>query len=273
MRRLIAVIALAMATLAGTAATAQANPLPRQVYNSIPLAYPGNLPSLGVEAYSFAHLGDQVKLVGKKRHLTSARVMFSSWACQSGSWSTACVTDPGATFKTSVTLRLYRASVASPGTGAVPGRLIRSITRTMTFPYRPTASNRCADLGHAGEWYSTTVKMCFNGEAKTAVFNHLGRLGITVPSTVVYSVSYNSDNHGPNPLHGTNSPTDSLNVALAPAVIVGSQVTRGGIWWDTQDAGNTNGDPAYVPGVFSLDAPYTGVSDAGYVPAAMILAN
>ena len=35
---------------AGTAATAQAHPLPRQVHNSIPLAYPGNLPSLGVAA-------------------------------------------------------------------------------------------------------------------------------------------------------------------------------------------------------------------------------
>jgi hypothetical protein len=84
---------------------------------------------------------------------------------------------------------------------------------------------------------------------------------------VVWGVSYNSDDSGPNPIGGPGTaPTDALNVGLAPKVRAGTDRFPGGIFWDTRYPPNSCGTP-FVPGDFNLDNA-GGDCWTGYVPAA-----
>lgn len=164
-----------------------------------------------------------MNLAGKARHLSSVRVTLSDWACQTGGSGVTttnpnsnCLTDAGSHFKTAVTLNIYAPGVAGSSPGeTVPGELLKTVTRTFTIPFRPSASNRCSTpaFDDAGGWYDSKTKACYHGLDHDIVFAKIGR--ITLPNTVVYGIFYNSDNSGPNPIGGTSSPTDSLNVALA----------------------------------------------------------
>jgi hypothetical protein len=222
----------------------------------------GNIPSVGVEAYSFNQIGDEVLLRRRGAKLKSVAVQLSSWACETGAWfSHDCQTTPGATFTTPITLNLYRASSTDVNGVTTPGELIATATKTFTIPYRPSASPKCIG-GQAGEWFKKG-QGCFNGLAHTIGFTLKGR-NIHLPKDVVWGVSYNSDNSGPNPLGGSNAPEDSLNVGLAPVVRAGHQRFPGGIFWDTRVASFSCGSP-FVTGEFNLDN--AGGCWAGYVPA------
>jgi hypothetical protein len=275
------VIATAVASVTGlgmvTAVSASAAATP--VYSSVAKPAVPNLPSVGVEAYSFNQIGDQVNLAGRARHLSSVRVTLSDWACQSGGSATSptdpnsnCLTDAGSHFKTAVTLNIYAPGVAESSGETVPGELLKTVTRTFTIPFRPSASNRCSTpaFNDAGGWYDSKTKACYHGFDHDIVFANMGK--ITLPNTVVYGISYNSDNSGPNPIGGSNSPTDSLNVALSTGVTSGSQVTPGGIWWDTRVAGFSDGPP-FVTGEFNLDGPNGSSNWDGYIPAVQINAS
>lgn len=282
MRRLLSAVTI----VAALALPASASAAVQTVYRSIPSTYPGNLPSVGVEAYSFNEIGDQVTLAGTKRHLSSVQVMLSSWACQSGDWtgqSGPCISDPGSTFTVPVTLRIYAAAVDGQNPGeVVPGQQLLQVTKTFSVPFRPTASNKCAGAPYnaPNKWYSRSLDACFNGKAATIRFANLG--GQTLPSQVVWSVSYNSDNSGPNPIGGSGSPTDSLNVALAPTDLVGHLTTADTIFWDTRYHGFTcaaappdgNSGP-FQTGAFNQDGPCDGANNSwqGYIPAATIKAS
>ena len=251
---------LAVAALGLTAASASAS-VPHSVLYTSTAPGVGNIPSVGVEAYSFNQIGDEVKL-RRLAKLKSVAVQLSSWACQSGAWNTGdCVTTPGATFSTPITLNIYKASSTDSVTGeTTPGALILSVTRTFAIPYRPSASPKCVG-GQAGEWFKKG-QGCFNGLAHTIGFTLTG-LKKTLPRDVVWGVSYDSNTSGPEPT-GVPGPTDSLNVGLAPVVRAGHQRFPGGIFWDTRFAGFSCGPP-FVPGEFNLDN--TGGCWAGDVPA------
>lgn len=61
----------------------------------------GNIPSVGVEAYGFNRIGDEVLLRRRGVRLKSVAVQLSSWACQTGAWNNGdCHTNAGATFTT-----------------------------------------------------------------------------------------------------------------------------------------------------------------------------
>ncbi len=84
------------------------------IYDSTVSPLPGNLPSVGAEAYAFNELGDAVNFVGTARSPRAVTVTMSSWGCQSGHWNTTdCVTAAGATFNIDITLNIYNAG--SPG--------------------------------------------------------------------------------------------------------------------------------------------------------------
>jgi hypothetical protein len=237
---------LAIAVLGLTAASASAA-IPRSVLYTSTQPGVANLPSVGVEAYSFNQIGDEV-LLRRVAKIKSVAVTLSSWACQTGAWNTHdCQTTPGATFQTPITLNIYRASTTDPGTGeTVPGDLLATVTKTFTIPYRPSASPQCS----SGAWFKNG-QGCFNGIAHTIAFTLTG-LKTKLPKDVVWGVSYNSDNSGPEPLHGTGAPEDSLNVGLAPRVRAGHQRFPNGLFWDTRVAGFSCGPP-FVPGEFNLD--------------------
>jgi hypothetical protein len=278
--RSLAVTLLAATAVVGVSASSalattrhEPVPVPKTIYNSIPSPAPVSLPSLGVEAYSFNQLGDEVQFGHHGHTLNKVSVGFTDWACQSGQWNlTTCVTDPGATFNVPVTLSIYAWSPTQPGGETVPGNLLASVTQTFAMPYRPTLSNKCATMGATGEFFSATDGKCHNGLYHTVTFD-MRKLGLKLPQRIVYGVSYNSDNHGPAPLGGTNAPEDSLNLALSPAATTGKQVFPGAIFWDTSQTGFTCGG-AFMPSVFNLDGPCLGAPNSwvGYVPAVKITA-
>ena len=268
-RRLVAVLLAFAAVLGLTAGTATAKVSSKVLYTSTAPGV-GNIPSLGVEAYSFNQIGDEV-ILKRVAKINSVAVQLSDWACQSGSWHTNdCLTTPGATFTTPITLNIYKASSTNSITGeTTPGGLLLTKTKTFTIPFRPSASSHCTGA-EAGEWFKNG-QGCFNGLAHTITFT-LSGLKTKLPKDVVWGVSYNSDNSGPTPLGGSNAPEDSLNVGLAPKVRVGHQRFPGGIFWDTRigSTPNTCGSP-FVAGDFNLDN--TDACWAGYVPAAQFNAS
>src|SRR5712671_3083490 len=77
------------------------------IYDSTVNPQPGNLPSVGAEAYAFKELGDNITFAGSVRRAKSATVTMSSWGCQGGAWfSHNCVTAPGSTFSIPITLNI-----------------------------------------------------------------------------------------------------------------------------------------------------------------------
>ncbi len=216
------------------------------LYDSTIAPLPGSLPSYGPEAYAFNEIGNEVNLASSSQPLNNVVVTMESWACQSGNWySDNCVTTPGATFPVPVTLTLY-----NPGTTAgTVGSVIATDTQTFNIPYRPSADNiNCnfanADSGNgppSGEWYDAATGQCYNGLADNITFDFTSQ-DLVLPSKVVYGISFNTDHYGPAPLGGTNSPTDSLNVAFTTAsqnISAGSDAIPGSIFVNSATASNT----------------------------------
>ena len=198
------------------------------IYDSIPGTLPSNSPSLGYQATSTRAFGDKISFGGTARSLDKVAVNMSSWACESGTWNNNCVTTPGATFTHPITINIY--NVASDGT---VGTLIDSRTQTFTIPYRPTADPTCASQT---QWRDTNGN-CFNGMNHMVVFD---ASGITVPETVIYSISYDTQSYGSNPI-GSDGPYNALNVALSTTATVGVNVNTDEVFWDTTYPGYTAG--------------------------------
>jgi len=270
-RPLVALL-LACAAVLGLTATAASASVPKSVLYTSTDPGVGNIPSVGVEAYSFNQIGDEV-ILRRRAKLKSVAVQLSSWTCQSGAWNTGdCVTTPGATYNAQITLNIYKASSKDNNGVTTPGSLLATVTRTFAIPYRPSASPHCT-AGDAGKWFKNG-QGCFNGLAHTIGFTLTG-LKTKLPRDVVWGVSYNSDTSGPHPT-GVPGPTDSLNVGLAPKVRAGHQRFPGAIFWDTRFAGFTCAAPPpdgnngpFETGVFNLDGPCEGATNSwtGFVPA------
>ena len=271
MRGFISVLLGAVGCLAVGAGTASASTNP-VLYSSLPSAGTVSVPSVGVEAYSFNQVGNEVILT-RKATVRRISVTMVDWACQTGDWtgtSGPCVTVGKPTFPTAITLHLYRASTRNSTTGEVtPGTQITQLTKTFNIRYRPSSDpvncNTEEFLGSDGQ--------CHHGYDQNLVF----ALNRKLPTDVVWGVTYNSDNSGPNPIGGSGAPQDSLNVGLAPKTTVGHARYDDAIFWDTRSQGFSCAAPApdgnsgpFVTGVFNLDGPCDGAHNswAGLVPAA-----
>ena len=107
------------------------------LYNTFPEtgSLPTSYPSLGFEATSTYAIGQRVTLwqAGVAKKLS---VVFTSWACESGGWTTNCITNPGSTFSHPITLRFYQDN------GTTAGALIYSQTHNFDIPYRCEAAGR-----------------------------------------------------------------------------------------------------------------------------------
>jgi LPXTG-motif cell wall-anchored protein len=243
---LIAVAALALAgLLAAQAGSAPAAHAASQVsYDSIPAALPTNAVSQPFMAEQTSEFGDLIELApGTSRVVTGIDVGFSSWACETGSWSTNnCVTTPGTTFTHPVTVNLY-----AEGTGTVPGALIASTTSTITAPYRPSAdATNCT----GGKWHNEAG--CHAGVLFTAPFD-FSATSPTVPDRFIVGVVFNTRGHGPAPV-GSVSPADELNVALEGSVTVGADVDPNSVYWNTATASRYGDGGAAGSGVFRKDS-------------------
>jgi len=273
------VAAFAMLVVAAGSAGAAITPVP--VYNgSYAGPLPGNLPSVGAEAYSFKEFGDEVTFAGTQRTLGTVRVTMSSWACELGTWANKdCVSTPGDKFHVPITLNIYNAS-SHQGDGTVlPGSLITTATHTFSIPYRPTANLKHCNSGNSntGKWWQGSTSTCFNGKAANITFNFKS-LGITLPADVVIGIAYNTSHYGYSPIGETPScysteagcPYDSLNIGLGPTVLVGSEPNPGTVF---QNAvfGSDYCDSTPLTNVFNQDSP-TSTCWSGYVPAMKVTA-
>ena len=250
-------IAISGLTTAASASTPASKLHPAVIYKSL-VSSPGNLPSVGAEAYAFNEFGNQVHFAGSNRHLTHAVVTMSTWGCQTGTWNAGtCLTTPGATFTEPITLNVYRPSTD----GINPGVLLTSVTQTFTIPYRPSASPRCTGTS-AGQWYDFGHKTCFNGKAVNLYFT----IGGTVPSTVVYGIAYNTTHYGYHPIgeaaacftSSGGCGYDSLNIGLSQDptnVRVGHDTTPGTVWQNSTVASEYCDAGAAGTGTFRLDSP------------------
>ena len=253
------------------------------VYSAIPSVIPGNLPSEAFEATQTTEFGDEVGLTSTATPLASARVLMSSWACQSGSWvDTApidCITNPGATFSEPITFNIY--AVNNSGPVPAPGALLASKTQTFNIPYRPSADPVNCTGTNAGKWFSGTT--CFNGFATPISFDFTAGPPVMLPSQVIWTVAYNTSDYGNPPYgdatacHSTSGGCgyDSLNVALSPTNTVGTDVDPDGAFLNTGYAPFYCDNGAGGTGTLRLD---TGVPPncvpggdwTGYTPAGEI---
>lgn len=240
------------------------------IYDSTVSPLPGNLPSSGAQADAWSELGDGVTFAGTARNLNAVTVTLSSWGCQSGAWySNNCSTTPGATFNIDITFNLYNAGSPTPGAPLA--------TRTQTFavPYRPSVDPTCG----GGRWRQASTGICYNGLANNITFDFSSQ-NVVLPNSAVYGLSYNTTSYGPNPI-GTSAacsltpegcPYDSLNVALAPVVTVGSKQFPNTIYWNDFYPSNYCDNGLAGSGFFRLDSP-TVACWAGFIPAAKFTAT
>ena len=199
--------------VAAPASAIDGPPVQSVVYDSIPETLPGNYPSLGFEARATTEYGDYVQLGDGSRVLESVTVGLSSWACESGQWSTGdCETTAGATFEHPITLNVYE--VDNSGSEPAAGPLIASVTETITVPYRPSPSpDECGES--APQWYHADSGKCVTGIATNASFDFTGDV-IVLSSDVIIGVAMNTRTYGADPI-GVTGPYDSLNVSLVDA--------------------------------------------------------
>jgi len=279
-QHVMAACAAGVTVLGSTALTSPAFATPGPgtsvIYNSVVTSpSPGNLPSVGAEAYAFNEFGNEVTFEGTNRSLTNVIVEMSSWGCVTGHWySGDCSTPGGATFDEPITLTLY-----NPGDGVHPGAPITSVTQTFTIPYRPSASPNCTG-GNAGEWWDPSLKTCFHGLADDITF-HLA--GVTVPGEVVYGIAYNTSHYGYSPYGESTacytSPGgcgyDSLNIALSQDptnVTVGTDPHPGTVWQNSPYGSEYCDGGAAGTSVFRLDSP-TSACWGSYIPAVQFKAG
>ena len=207
------------------------------IYSSIPRPLPGNVASVGPEAYAFREVGDGVVFApGAGGVLDDVRVILSSWGCKAGHWfSNDCATPRGAKFNQSITLNVY----AVIDIAGIPtrGALLATKTRTFEIPYRPSADPaRCPAT--PGKWFSERDNVCYNGLAVPIEFD-LGDLRVPVPARAIIGVAYNSTHYGYQPIgegapcftSSGGCPYDSLNVSTdGNGASVGSVIDPNGIF-------------------------------------------
>jgi len=271
MRRFLLLVPIALALTAGAMGPAVYAAGGHVIYDSTVSPLPGNLPSVGAEAYSFTELGDEVTFADNTRTLKQVTVTLSSWGCQSGNWNTAdCSTRPGATFDLPITFNVY-----SPGTNNTAGALIATATQSFDLPYRPSSDiATCGD----GRW-SDGAQGCFNGLAVNVTFDFNSQR-VVLPDTVVYGIAYNTSHYGPNPIgngaacysSSGGCPYDSLNIGLAPSVEVGSKPYPNTIYQNAVYGSDYCDNGAAGVGTMRLDSA-TSACWSGYVPAVKFTAS
>jgi hypothetical protein len=178
-------------------------------FDTVPAVFPPSYASLGFQASAVQSVGDQATLApGTPRTLAGMVVGMSSWACETGSWSTGCLTTPGSGYAHPVTVRFYNDS----------GVLLGSKTQTFTMPFRPSSDPTC---GSPTQWKNASGT-CSNGFAFKIEFD-LRSLRIAVPDSFYYEIALSTNTWGPSPI-GVSGPYDSLNIGLYDALTASPSV-------------------------------------------------
>jgi len=217
------------------------------IYSNIPSPIAGHYPSIAFNANTVSQLGNRINFGGSARLLTTATVTMVNWSrfedynvggiyYYSGQWA-------GSGFNHDFTLNFYAA-----GTGNTPGALLHSVTQSKFIAYRPTG------------WAT-------NGYAQNISFD-LSALNFTVPDSIVWTIGYNTQTAGSNPLGPTNpGPYDALNVGVGPTpTTVGSSVDT---TFFVQSPAYNNGSTIlqWAEPAFAQNNAYTPMAEFTAVPA------
>lgn len=228
------------------------------IFDSIPSALPGNVASVGFEATSTAEFGDYATFDtgNPSRLLQNVDVVMSSWGCESGHWNTGdCSTTPGATFSHPITLTLYQ------NNGGAPGSEIAQATQTFAIPFRPSADPGNCTGADGGKWFDSASSTCYNGFATTLTFDFSSQ-NVTLPTSVIYGISYNTTHYGANPIGesascfstGGGCGYDSLNIgAEASTPSVGSDDDPNGVFQNSSSGSSYCDGGTSGTGAFRLD--------------------
>ncbi len=237
------------------------------IYDTYPSPTSGNYASIGFQATQTREFGDKVTMTSSGA-LSKAKILMSSWACQTGGGAT-CVTTPGATFTHPITFRAYAPSGAN-GVGA----LLLTKTQNFAIPFRPSADPTNCGAG-ATTWYSVADATCYNGFATPIQFDLTTGTTpagpVVLPATVIWTVAYNTQTQGYSPI-GTPGPYDSLNVALndESGPTVGTDVNPDGVYQNSITGANYCDGGAGGTGTLRSDAAPPAGCWAPYVPAARL---
>lgn len=168
-------------------------------FNSIPSAFPPNMPSWGFQAKQTASLGDRIELAAATpRKLSEITIAMSSWACGNGAGDATCATTPGATYDHPITIRFF----------ADNGTPLGELTKTFAIPFRPSTTASC------GDWrWKAEDGICYNGYGFKITFD-MRDVGVTLPETFSYELAFNTQSYGAQPTGVANAPYNSLNVGL-----------------------------------------------------------
>jgi hypothetical protein len=192
---LAAAILAATALSAVVAGTAGAE----VVYNNVPSSLPGNFASIGLAATSSSEFGGQVALAGTARKSPTVTVVMSSWACETGTVQSNCVTTKkNKTFTVPVTVRIY---------GAGPGELaevpLAEQTKNVKMKYRPSSEPvKCPADATGGMWYDVATAECSHGYAFPIAIKVKTK---KMPKNAIITVSYPH----------ASGPATSLNVSVS----------------------------------------------------------
>ena len=186
-------------------------------YDSIPVVLPGNVGSVSFQAQATSEFGQRVQVSTPGAPLGSVEVGFSTWACETGSWTAGCLTPPGASYVHPITVTVY--SVVA----GAPGAVLATTTEPVTVPFRPSANPAPLPAGcdvGSTRWRSVADNSCYNGMLFTWEFD-LSAAGAALPTEVIVGVAFNTNTYGAAPI-GVTGPYDSLNVAYGGTVIAGT---------------------------------------------------
>ncbi len=169
-----------------------------------PAAADFNIFSLGFAATSTSEVGEHVSLAGTDRDLTSVIVGMSSFSRKS---EFATVGD-ASSYTHELTANIY--AVDSTGILPVLGSVIASKTIQATIPYRPEA------YGFNGIYFTTEFDFTTDG--------------VVLPDEIVFSIRYNTQNGGPNPI-GANGPYNKLNTGIVSVNPTIGTDEESGFWY------------------------------------------
>jgi hypothetical protein len=187
----------------GTASNVTIHQDGETVYDSTIAPQLPNSPSLGYDATGVYELGTDITPVTSTSDLNTVVVDMSSWACESGAWTSGCTTStPGSTYPATITLNIF----ASSGSNSAP---LATDTQTFNIPFRPTSN--CPTDNTA--WLDTANNTCYHGLLTPITFNFSSQ-DFVLPHDFVYGIEYNTGDYGTAPL-GDPTPVNSLNVALS----------------------------------------------------------
>jgi hypothetical protein len=239
-------------------------------------------PSVAFEANGVVEFGDAVGLA-TGGDLQSLTVDFQSYGCSdSGHWNlggaNACVTTPGASFTFPVNDSGITARIYALGPGDTVGAELASATFTGPIPFRPSADpvncpngDPIAGYEAGSQWFDAATGQCLSSISVPIEFTFPA--GITLPSQVIWTVSFNTTHYGYAPIgeatacfaSGPGCGYDSLNVGVktyANAPYSGTDLNPDGVFWNV----GPFGAPANPAGLASSP---TGWS--GFLPLARIV--